>query len=164
MNKAWILNLSPVFGTSGQRRKRVIMITIAIISAVYGINGQDPKLMLSDRTDWHKIGETTVNFNTDRDEVVVRGADKFAALKFKVMDVPIHLMDMEAYFDDGNKQDINVNFPIKPKGESRVIELEGGERDLKKVVFVYKTMTNRNDREAHIEIWGLKTNETRDKN
>ena len=142
--------------------KKLVMITMVVISAIYGINGHDNHtVVLSDRTDWHKIGETTVNFDTDRDEVSVSGADKFAALKFKVMDVPIHLMSMEVYFDDGNKQDLNVNFPIKPKGESRVIEFEGGERDLKKVVFVYKTITNRNDREAHVEIWGLKTNETR---
>jgi hypothetical protein len=145
--------------------KRIIMITMVAMSVIYGLKGQEDRtIVLSDRTDWHKIGQTSVNFDTDRDEVAVSGADKFAALKFKVMDVPIHLMSMEVYFDDGNKQDININFPIKPKGESRVIELEGGERDLKKVVFVYKTITNRNDREAQVEIWGLKTNETKNKN
>ena len=74
------------------------------------------------------------------------------------MEVPIHLMSLEAHFDDGTKQDINVNFPIKPKGESRIIEFDGGERDLKKVVFVYKTIANRSDRQAHVEVWGLKTN------
>jgi len=143
--------------------KKVMIACVILLSAALGVYGQDNRtVVVSDRTDWHKIGETTVNFDTDRDEVTVTGADKFAALKFKVTDVPIHLMSMEAYFDDGDKQDISVNFPIKPKGESRVIELDGGERDLKKVIFVYKTIANRSDREAHVEIWGLKTNE--DKN
>jgi hypothetical protein len=142
--------------------KQILLICSFVFATVL-CNGQDqPRVVLSDRTDWHKIGETSVNFNTDRDEVTVTGADKFAAIKFKVDDVPIHLMKMEAYFDDGGKQEINVNFPIKPKGESRVIEFENGERDLKKVVFVYKTIANRSDREAHVELWGLKTNE--DKN
>jgi len=135
------------------------MITLAAVLSINGLYGQEDRtLVLSDKTDWHKIGTTTVNFSTDRDEIVVTGADKFAALKFKVKDVPIHLMSLVAYFDDGDKQDINVNFPIKPKGESRVIEFKGGERDLKKVVFVYKTITNNSDREAHVEVWGLKTN------
>jgi hypothetical protein len=139
--------------------KRVMVICALVLIAALGVYGQDNRtVVLSDRTDWHKIGETSVNFDTDRDEVTISGADKFAAIKFKVEDVPIHLMSMEAYFDDGDKQDINVNFPIKPKGESRVIELDGGERDLKKVVFVYKTIANRSDREAEVELWGLKTN------
>ena len=142
--------------------KRVLMITMAAALSMNSLFGQDDRtVVLSDKTDWHKIGETKVNFDTDRDEVAITGADKFAALKFKVKDVPIHLMSMVAYFDDGGKQDINVNFPIKPKGESRVIEFDGGERDLKKVVFVYKTIANSSDRQAHVEIWGLKTNADR---
>ncbi len=140
--------------------KQILIVCVFTFATALGSMAQDKtKLVLSDKTDWHKLGETTVNFNTDRDEVTVTGSDKFAALKFKVNDVPIHLMRMEAYFDDGGKQNINVNFPIKPKGESRVIELDEGERDLKKVVFVYKTIANRSDREAHVELWGLKTNE-----
>lgn len=142
--------------------KPLMLISAIVLFVSQVVSAQDNRTVVtSDKTDWHKIGETTVNFDTDRDEVTVSGADKFAAVKFRVTDVPIHLMSMEAYFDDGDKQDINVNFPIKPKGESRVIDLDGGERDLKKVVFVYKTLPNRSDREARVEVWGLKTNEDR---
>ncbi|HLO58975.1 MAG TPA: hypothetical protein VK179_09555 [Bacteroidales bacterium] len=136
-----------------------VSLCAALVFFNAGAQQKDHKVVTSDKTDWYKLGETTVSFNTDRDEISVSGADKFGALKFKVMDVPIHLMSLEAYFDDGGKQDINVNFPIKPQGESRVIEIKGGERDLKKVVFVYKTLANRSDREARVELWGLKTNE-----
>jgi hypothetical protein len=140
--------------------KKVVIYAVLTLFAVAGLHAQDSrKIVTSDKTDWQKIGETTVNFNTDRDEITVNGADKFAAIKFKVMDEPIYLTSLEAYFDDGNKQDINVNFPVKPQGESRVIELDGGERDLKKIVFVYKTIANRKDLEAHVEVWGLKTND-----
>lgn len=135
-----------------------MIMAVAFVTVLF-MNAQPVSPILSDRTDWHKIGETTVNFETDRDEITVIGADKFAAIKFKVKDVPIHLMDMEVYFDKGGKEDINVNFPLKPRGESRVIEFENGEQDLKKVVFVYKTLPNRNDRQAEVEIWGLKTND-----
>lgn len=138
--------------------KTTVMILAMFIGSIYEANSQPVNPVLSDRTDWHKIGETTVNFDTDRDEITVVGADKFAAIKFKVVDVPIHLMSLEAYFDKGGKQDINVNFPLKPKGESRVIEFDGGEQDLKKIVFVYKTIANQSDRKAQVEIWGLKTN------
>ncbi len=67
-------------------------------------------------------------------------------------------MDLEIYYESGDKQDVKVNSPIKAPGESRIINLNGGERNLEKIVFVYKTLPNRKDVKAHVEIWGLKTN------
>ncbi len=139
--------------------KKTLMIMMLAITGIYGIaKAQQPAVVVSDKTGWHKIGETTVNFEKDRDEVSVLGADKFASIKFKVTDAAINLMDLEVYYESGDKQDIKVNLPIKGPGESRVIDLNGGERALKKIVFVYKTIDNRKDQRAHVEIWGLKTN------
>jgi hypothetical protein len=42
--------------------------------------------------------------------------------------------------------------------ESRVINLNGGERSLKKIVFVYKTLPNQNKEKAEVAVWGLKIN------
>jgi hypothetical protein len=139
--------------------KKTLMMIMLAITGMYGTaRAQQPAIVVSDKTGWHKIGEMTVNFEKDRDEMSVLGADRFASIKFKVKDAPIYLMDLEVYYESGDKQDINVNFPIKGKGESRVIDLDGGERSLKKIVFVYKTLDNRKDKRAHVEIWGFKTN------
>ncbi|MEO7992628.1 MAG: hypothetical protein ABI663_23955 [Chryseolinea sp.] len=139
--------------------KKTLMIMMLAITGIYGTaKAQQPAVIVSDKTGWHKIGETTVNFEKDRDEVSVLGADKFASIKFKVTDAAINLMDLEVYYESGDKQDIKVNLPIKGPGESRVIDLNGGERSLKKIVFVYKTLDNSKDQRAHVEIWGLKTN------
>lgn len=116
------------------------------------------KVVLSDKTGWHKIGETTVDFTRDRDEVSVMGANRFAALIFKVEDAPIHIMDIEVYYESGDNQKVNVNYPIKAPGQSKEINLNGGERSIKKIVFVYKTLSNTKDVKAHVEIYGLKTN------
>ena len=142
--------------------KKALMIMMLAVAGGFSIaNAQQPAVVMSDKTGWHKKGETTVNFQKERDEIIVMGADRFAAIQFRVDDAPIHLMDLEVYYESGDKQDINVNFPIKPKGESRVIDLKGGERNLKKIVFVYKTLENRKDVKAHVEVWGLKTNTDR---
>lgn len=134
----------------------IIMIAMAII---YGkAIAQQPAVMVSDQKGWHKIGETTVNFQKDHDEIVVMGADKFSSIKFMVKDAPIDLMDLEIYYESGDNQSVSVNAPIKAPGESKTIKLNGGERNLKKIVFVYKTLPNRKDTKAHVEIWGLKTN------
>ena len=139
-----------------KKRLMIIMIAMAII---YGkAIAQQPAVMVSDQKGWHKIGETTVNFQKDHDEIVVMGADKFSSIKFMVKDAPIDLMDLEIYYESGDNQSVSVNAPIKAPGESKTIKLNGGERNLKKIVFVYKTLPNRKDTKAHVEIWGLKTN------
>ena len=68
---------------------------------------------------------------------------------------------MEVFYESGDTQKMDINMPIKLKGESRILDLNGGERNLKKIVFVYKTLPNRKDKKAHVEIWGLKTNADR---
>lgn len=139
--------------------KKALTIILLAIAGSYGTaNAQKPAVMLSDKAGWHKIGETTVNFQKETDEIMVLVADRFAAIKFKVMDAPIDLISLEIYYESGDKQDIKINAPIKAKGESRVIDLNGGERNLKKIVFVYKTLPNHKDQKAHLEVWGLKTN------
>lgn len=117
-----------------------------------------PALVLSDKTGWQKIAERTVDFSKDKDEVLVLGADRFASVKLKVTDAPVELLNLQIFYEDGEKQDVWINSPIETSGETRVIALNGGERDIQKIVFEYKTLANRNDEKAHVEIWGLKTN------
>ncbi len=132
-----------------------ILATVGICGIVYA---QQPAVIVSDKTGWHRIGETTVDFQKESDEILVMGADRFASIKFKVEDAPIDLISMEVFYESGDTQVVNINMPIKKKGESRTIDLKGGERDLKKIVFVYKTLANRKDTKASVEVWGLKTN------
>ncbi len=144
-------------------KKTMKFILIASIAAIGSVKAQVPAVITSDKTGWHKISETTVDFKNERDEVTIMGADRFAAIQFKVEDAPINLISLEVFYESGDKQDIVVRTPIKAHGESRIIDLKGGERNLKKIAFVYKTIPNSKDQKAHVEIWGLKTN-TNEKN
>lgn len=139
-----------------------LMIMILAITSLGGIaNAQKKAVMISDKTGWHRIGETTVDFQKDKDEVAVLVADRFASIKFLVEDAPIYLTSMEVFYESGDSQKMEINMPVKLKGESRILNLNGGERNLKKIVFVYRTLPNRKDKKAHVEIWGLKTNADR---
>jgi hypothetical protein len=139
--------------------KKILSLILLVTFGMCGIaNAQKPAPVLSDKTGWHKIAETTVDFKKERDEVSVLISDKFAFLKFKVLDASINLSKMEVYFENGEKQDISVNMPLKPEGESRIIELNGGERSIKKIAFEYKTISNNKDEKAKVQIWGSKTN------
>lgn len=138
-------------------KKAIFILLMAIFGINLSVNAQT-KLVVSDKTGWHKIGETTVDFTKERDEITVIGADKFAALIFKVLDAPINIMDLEIFYESGDNQKVSVNFPVKAPGQTKEININGGERAIKKIVFVYKTISNKKDEKAHVEIFGLKTN------
>ncbi len=139
-------------------KKLVTLILISILGNFGSAYAQKPAVILSDKSGWHKIGKVTVDFTKEKDEISVLVADRFAKIKFKVEDAPINLISLEIYFESGDQQNVVVNSKIKASGESELIDLYGGERNLKKIVFVYKTLPNRKDKKAKVEVWGLKTN------
>lgn len=151
--------------------KKTVILGLIAITASFSVSAQNKKtdakgmetdksheLQLNDSKGWHKIGDATADFTKERQEVVIMGADRFASLKFKVKDAPLDLVSLEVFYESGDNQNIAIGTPIQKNGESGVIDLNGGERDLKKVVFVYKTLPNTADKKAEVEIWGLKTN------
>ncbi len=136
----------------------MILSLLALGAGYAEMKAQQPTVVMSDKTGWHKIGETKVDFTKDKDEVIVMGADRFAKIKFKVTDAPIEFTAIEIFYESGDNQKIPMSTLIKSPGESRTIDLNGGERSLKKIVFMYKTIPNYKDKKAHVEIYGDKTN------
>lgn len=137
--------------------KKVILLVILVITGSFGIaSAQQDKVNISGKTSWHKIGEATINFLVEQYEIMILEADKLGYIKFKVMNAPIVLMDLKVYFESGKKQNIDVNSLIKEPGESWVIKLNPSERNIKKVVFIYKTLPNHNGEKAQVGLWGLK--------
>jgi hypothetical protein len=172
------------------------LVSILFVSSIIATSAMAQKtaVLVDEKTGWQKIGETTVNFKTDKDNIVILGKDRFKALKFKVMDAAIDLQDLEVYYEnekgdmksdndkdskvdvdmkgkdkgvdittkeerkanDPNREDISVRSPIQAGQESRVIDLKGTSRELKKVVFTYRTLPNSKDEKAKVELWGLR--------
>ncbi len=143
--------------------KKLIVLLAAILAfgsvqAQKNSGEKKVEVVTSDKTGWHKIGEMTASFKKERDEMIVIGADRFAAIKIKATGADINITDLEVHYENGTKQDILVRQEIKNGTESRVIDLKGGERKLKKIVFVYKTIPNSANEKAELEVWGMKTN------
>ena len=136
--------------------KKKFILLIALAGCLSNLSAQQPAVLVSNAPGWHKIAETTVDFTKDRDEVMVLGADRFTALKFMVTEAPIDLQDLEVWSEKGTKQNIQVRTLLEMGKESRVIELYGGSQEVNKIVFIYKTLPNRTDTKAHVEIYGLK--------
>lgn len=137
--------------------KKIIMSALLVTGSCTGVFAQKPEIITSNKEGWHKIGETMVDFKKETDELMVMGANRFEAVKIKVDKEPINLTSFEIYFDNGDKQMVSIGQEIKSPGETKVIELNGGERTIKKVIFSYKTMPNYKDKKARLELWGLKS-------
>ncbi len=138
--------------------KKIILFVLIVIANYTGTFAQKPGVVLSDKEGWHKIGETTVDFKTETDEIMVMGADKFGFVKIKIDDAPINLISFKIYLEDGDEQNVLIGEEVKARGETRTVPLNNGEREIKKVVFIYKTVPNAENKKAHVELWGMKTN------
>lgn len=136
--------------------KKILVLSVFSFLMATMVHAQKVEVITSHKPGWHKIGETTASFKTDRDAVTVLGADNFKSILIKVTDAPIHFDDLEVYFDNDTKQDVSIRSDFKQGQESRVIDLTGGSRSVKKVVFKYKTVPNWQGDKAHVELYGYK--------
>lgn len=136
-------------------KKLVLMLLLVASSA--NLMAQSPKVVVSDKDGWHKIGETTVNHDKETDKIQILGANRFASIKIKVTDAPIRLEYFDIHLDNGEVKNVKIGQEIKKEGETAVVHL-GGEKNIKSVDFFYHTIGQPKDKKAHVELWGLKTN------
>jgi len=136
---------------------KLLMTLIVMCSfAGYATAQKEKEMAPAEKGSWQHIGTATVGFKADRDVVIVTGADTFRKLKFKVKDAKIEILDMDVVFENDEHQDIPVRSVIERGGESRVIDLKGNTRHIKRVAFVYKTIPGSNFEKAEVTLWGEK--------
>jgi hypothetical protein len=105
---------------------------------------------------WCVIGTTHATNAADHDAIVVKGShDDFRKIKFRVKDAPLNLRRMIVTYDNGTKEDINTRDDIPKGGESRDIDLHGGQRSLKRIDFWYDTKGWMNGT-ADVTVYGLR--------
>ena len=106
--------------------------------------------------DWKFIADKWVNFGTDHDEIYLGDfRDDFRQLKLRVTDGPLKMYDMKVHFDNGDVQDVDLKTHFRAGDESRVIDLDGGLRHLRKITFRYETKGFRKGK-ARVAVWGRK--------
>ena len=103
---------------------------------------------------WDYLGLRKVNKTFDRDEILITSSEgSFNALKFKVKYRAITMYDMKVHYGNGTVEDIPLRVHIPAGGESRLIDLRGRNRVIKKVVFRYETKAHKGKR-AEIRLFG----------
>lgn len=84
---------------------------------------------------WRLLGERVIDYGVDRDFITVTGNDVFRKLKFKIIHAPVQMRAMKVVFENGEIQDIPLNFRMEQGHESRLIDLNGIARRIKVVYF-----------------------------
>lgn len=105
---------------------------------------------------WRLLGERVIDFGADKDLITVTGNDVFRKLKFKIIDAPVMMIDMKVMFENGQVQDIPLNFRMERGHESRVIDLIGVARRIKVVYFNYKSVKGFLRGKAKLVLFGQK--------
>lgn len=105
---------------------------------------------------WELLGSQTVGLHADRDVIHVgRREGRFSAIKLKVQDNTVYFEDLKVVYGNGEWDDIPVRFEIRRGGETRALDLKGGERFIKEIQMVYRSKPNDRGR-AIVEVYGLK--------
>ena len=90
--------------------------------------------------DWELLGETDVNFQLDRGSIDVdRGEDRFHEIKIFVKGGLVRISDVWVVFGDGST--FHPRTRTRFKTGSRVIDLPGGARVIRRIDVAYRWET-----------------------
>jgi hypothetical protein len=103
---------------------------------------------------WEFLGKRQVNFGYDHDAIAVPpGKGLLRQLMIVVTKNDLEMFDMRVTFERGDDFSPNLRLVFEKNTRSRVIDLPGGVRRVRRVDFRYKSLLL-NERRADIELWG----------
>jgi hypothetical protein len=106
------------------------------------------------KRNWELLGSQKVGFLADKDVIQVGRKDgDFSKIKIVVKGNDVEFKDVDVVYGNGQKDDIQIRNRIKAGGETRAIDLKGGDRFIKRVEFVYKSKPSFKG-QATVELWG----------
>ena len=139
--------------TIKMKTKILVILTIGVmISSIAYANegGIHARKMNS----WTELGSKHVNWRVDKDVLYVGPYEGvFNKLKIKVTGGTVHMIRMVVTYGNGAKDEIPLRHVFTRGSESRVIDLRGGNRVIKKITFVYER--NNISRKARVWVAGL---------
>jgi hypothetical protein len=104
-------------------------------------------------TGWKRLGEREVNGKLDKDTIMV-GADDglFTAIGVKVEDSALLMHEIKITFANGETYEPKTKLVFEKDSTTRVIDLPGEKRFIKKVEFKYGNLPGGG--KAKVELWG----------
>jgi len=136
-------------------KKAYLIIIFLFIGGAFKLAAQTGSVMLNEKSGWQKIGEMSASFKTEKETILVLGADKFKSLKLKVSDAALNITSAMVLYENGQTQELLVKGELKAGTETEAIIVKP-EYEIKKVVLVYKSIENLKKAKAKVELFGLR--------
>jgi hypothetical protein len=104
------------------------------------------------RSGWDKLGERWVDGAVDKDVIAVTAKEgRYQKIMIVVEKSTVDLYDIDITFGDSSHFSPGTRLTFGPNSTSRVIDLPGGERVIRKVEFKYANLPGGG--RAQVELW-----------
>lgn len=133
--------------------KKIISLTTLLAMIFLGSSFTTTKAPM---LQWKKLGAKKVTYKLDKDVLHIGKYDgTFKKLKVKVTGGSINMHKMTVEYGNGSHDNIPLKYAFERGNNSRVIDLEGGNRIIKDITFWYDTKNNSKKR-ATVHVFGAK--------
>ena len=114
-----------------------------------------PQAAQAGRGGWTLLGERHVTDRADHDTIAVTAArGDFKHLQIRVFKRPVQFHRVVVHFGNGADQTLELRDVIPAGGQSRVIDLEGGDRVIRSIDFWYDAQSIGRGRGATVRVFG----------
>lgn len=103
---------------------------------------------------WSRLGQRQVSFRAERDAVSGLGDGRFRQIMLVVKDADIEMFDIKVVFGNGETFSPLTRVLFGGDTRSRVIDLPGDQRVIRRIEFAYKSVRGGGDGRATVEVFG----------
>ncbi|HEY3279857.1 MAG TPA: hypothetical protein VGJ83_05040 [Gemmatimonadales bacterium] len=103
---------------------------------------------------WDHVGMRQVDFRVDHDAIVAVGQGAFRALRIDVESGDLELFDVKITFGNGETFSPATRLYFRPGSSSRVIDLPGDARIIRRIDFFYRSVFGGAQGRATIHVYG----------
>jgi len=122
---------------------------------VYGLQGGGGAAAPADPTEgWNRLGRRQVSLRAERDAISGLGDGRFRRIMLVVRDADLEMFDVRVIFGNGERFSPATRFYFGEDTRSRVIDLPGDERAIRRIEFAYKSVRGGGGGRATIEVFG----------
>lgn len=134
--------------------KKIFLILFVLTNLVSFSSNLAGKNLSAVNQAWEKLGSRVVTMTADHDEILVTASEGvYTAIQLRILKAPIHLLNINIIFGNGDNENIVFDKLFTAGSETRVIDLVGNKRIIKKVNLNYKSVPTQKGR-AVVSLWG----------
>lgn len=132
---------------------KLIGLSLAMAISTLAVAGPQVAKKVSEKG-WDKLGIKTVDLRADHDVINVTFHEGlYTKVKFVIRKAPIFLKNINIVFGNGSNKNVTFSKHFKAGSATRIIDLPGNKRIIKKIKLNYKSVPNGNGK-AVVVAWG----------